>query len=340
MIKEIKHPKALIQIKDLAEGTKLIRINPIDNNLFIPKKSCKTKYSLPLIEEILRIKGPAYLCDEILREEDEEYVAGPLIQLLKTIPKVNFKGKTILDFGCGSGASTIILARRYPESSIVGLDLNKNLLNIAQRRADFYNLKNIQLICSKKKRSLPLNIPKYHFAVCNAVIEHLLPSERKVLIENIWDKLDTYGILFISKTPNRLSPIENHTTTLPFINYMPDKIAHYMANSFSKNFNSYQSWENLLKLGIRGSTIKEIFEILDEKDLFIPILIKSSNFNRNSSKQNYQMIMNLWSQSYGRSIIGNMYALTYAFMYPLFNRLTFNLFQLSLSLAIMKKEKL
>jgi hypothetical protein len=45
----------------------------------------------------------------------------------------DFRGKSILDFGCGSGASAVILARMFPESRIVGVDIEAKFILLVFR---------------------------------------------------------------------------------------------------------------------------------------------------------------------------------------------------------------
>ena len=59
----------------------------------------------------------------------------------------------------------------------------------------------------------------------NAVFEHLVPQERKKLMPDLWQRLRLGGYLVLTETPWRWFPIETHTTGLPFVNYMPDRLA-------------------------------------------------------------------------------------------------------------------
>jgi hypothetical protein len=112
--------------------------------------------------------------------------------------------------------------------------------------------------------------------VVSAVYEHLLPKERKSILKQIWSILKPCGILFLNQTPYRYFPVETHTTSgLPFINYLPDKLALYYAHHFSKRMLKNKSWEQLLKKGIRGGSVKEILNILGPQR---PILLKPSRF--------------------------------------------------------------
>jgi len=46
-----------------------------------------------------------------------------------------FQSGRIMDVGCGSGATAIVLAQEFPESGIVGMDLSEPLLRLATQTA-------------------------------------------------------------------------------------------------------------------------------------------------------------------------------------------------------------
>ena len=96
----------------------------------------------------------------------------------------------------------------------------------------------------------------------SAVYEHLLPQERPPILHKLWSILKPNGILFIFDTPYRYFPVERHTTGLPLINYLPDKIVLLIVRLFSKSVKKDESWQSLLRRGIRGGTEKEIVRLL------------------------------------------------------------------------------
>jgi len=70
----------------------------------------------------------------------------------------------------------------------------------------------------------------------------------------LWSHLKTGGILFLNQTPHRWFPVEHHTTGLPLVNYLPDGLTAVCARTFSKRMEGDETWETLLRKGIRGAT--------------------------------------------------------------------------------------
>ena len=113
---------------------------------------------------------------------------------------------------------------------------------------------------------LPPDIGEFDFVIMSAVYEHLLPSERPSVMHQLWRAVRDGGFLFINQTPNQLFPVELHTTMLPMINYVPDGLALWMARRFSKRVKPDESWEQLLRKGIRGATESEIISHLQHEN--------------------------------------------------------------------------
>ncbi len=248
-------------IEPLDGGGNLVRVGPTDGAG--PAASRRSSYPADLIRLILDLKGPGNLLDEIARDEDPLYVQACLE---KDIPAYlapeDLKGKRLLDFGCGAGASTMILARMFPDTDIVGIDLSLDALKIARSRAEFYGLSNVRFLLSPAGDALPEGLGTFDYILLSAVFEHLLPNERGVLLPKVWSLLRGGGILFLDQTPWRYFPLEGHTTRLPFINYLPDRVAHFYATRFSRRVPREQSWQSLLRRGVRGGTVGQIMKIL------------------------------------------------------------------------------
>ena len=253
-----------VRISDERDGKRLVSVSA---DVSINRKECETAYSLELIEHILRILGPAYLCDEIMKDEDPSTTRSFIRwNILTYADREDFAGRRLLDFGSGFGASSMVLARMFPQTRIVGVELlsASAKVEVARKRAEFYGVTDrVRFALSPDSDSLPADIGDFDYIVLSGVYEHLLPEERKSVVPLVWSRLRRGGTLFIFETPHRWFPIETHTTVLPFLNYLPDRLAHLAARRFSRRINPDMSWTELLRAGIRGGTTREIAAILE-----------------------------------------------------------------------------
>jgi 2-polyprenyl-3-methyl-5-hydroxy-6-metoxy-1,4-benzoquinol methylase len=262
----LDHPDGSVRVEEV-NGHNVITVEP-RAGVFSPRRNCVTSYPLDLIEHVVRVKGAAYVCDEIMRDEDPNYVQRSLQRgILSYRSEQEFVGRRVLDFGSGSGSSSLVLSRLLPGSHIVGIDLDSAAVALAQHRARFYGIENrTSFHVSPDAHSLPAEIEMFDYIVASAVYEHLLPEERCEVLPMLWSHLKQDGLLFVNQTPYRWFPVEMHTTGLPAINYLPDRLALAYARRFSRRVRSDESWEELLRRGIRGGSPGSIRRILDEDD--------------------------------------------------------------------------
>lgn len=192
----LEYKDGLVEIEEVEGNRRVINITIRDNEKKAQKFSCVTSYPVNLIQKLLDVKGPEWLCDEIARDEEESYVQEYIAKsTLRYVHENIFVRKDILDFGCGSGSSTMVLARLFPETRITGIDFVEKFLNVARLRAEHYNYKHVEFFCSPEPGNLPQEIQKqtFDFIFLNAVFEHLLPQERKDLMPMIWAYLKPGG---------------------------------------------------------------------------------------------------------------------------------------------------
>ena len=256
--------RMVARIEALADGRHHIKLD-VPPNMTGLTRACTTRYPLALINAIHATKGD-YVCDEIMREEDPQYVERSIrLDILGYLDAPGFAGKRLLDFGCGAGASLLVMSRLLPPScEIVGVELQERLLNLARLRVELLGRTNVRLSLSPSGTSVPEDLGHFDFIVLSAVYEHLLPEERRALLPLLWKRLRPGGTLFLNQTPHRWSPVETHTTGLPFINYLSDGLAYRFAKTFApaSRVRSTDDWQDLLRAGIRGATILEILDLL------------------------------------------------------------------------------
>jgi 2-polyprenyl-3-methyl-5-hydroxy-6-metoxy-1,4-benzoquinol methylase len=217
------------------------------------------RYPEELVDQIRKVKGEA-AADELARDLDPTYVELSLrYSILSYVGEDELDGGRLLDFGCGSGASTVVLARLFPSLAIVGVDLDPDFLGIAELRARHYGLSSVTFVCSSVPDRLPDDLGMFDYVMMSATYEHLLPDERTTIMRELWKVLRPGGVLFLNQAPHRWYPLEFHTTGLPLLNYLPAPLAHIAARRLSRRGGVREaSWEQLERAGIRGATTREI----------------------------------------------------------------------------------
>ena len=254
-----------VEIRPLANGQRKITLKPHDRSTVIPRASCETSLPVDVISAFLDVSFTR-LCDSLARHDDPEYVKKVLgKQLLGYFDASDFRGKRLLDFGCGSGASTLFIGALLPETEVVGVELNPASVELARRVLATRQLPNVRFLISPDPNSLPPGIGPFDFVMLSAVYEHLLPDERRRVMPLIWSSMNYGGVLFINQTPYRYFPYEHHSTRLWFINYFPDRFSHFLARNLSKanpEVNKSRDWVVHLRAGVRGATEAEILRNL------------------------------------------------------------------------------
>ncbi|MGH9513713.1 MAG: methyltransferase domain-containing protein [Terriglobales bacterium] len=239
-------------------------------DLYIPRKSCRTTFPLELIEYLAERWNFAWFCDSLSRFDPADAVAKTLRnQMFSYFAPEAFRGKRLLDFGCGDGASTLAIAAMLPETEIVGVELDSSLIETANHVRSFLKMPNVQFLCSPSGNELPKGIGDFDFVMLSAVYEHLLPEERKIVMPLLWSIMRPGSAIFINQTPYRYSPYEAHSTGLWLINYMPDRMAHFAARNLARRnheINKSPDWNVHLRGGLRGGTEKEIVRNLTRGD--------------------------------------------------------------------------
>lgn len=263
---KLEHAEGALIVEETGEGRRKVRAEPVPG-VFSPMREITTEYPVELLSRILETKGVSYVVNEIARDVDPGMVQASLLPELDAyFHEDEINGKRVLDFGCGAGASTMILARRYPEAHVTGVELADHLLDLARARLDFYQYPNVELHVSPSPTELPAGLGQFDVIIFSAVFEHLLPNERQYVMPLIWGALKPGGKLFINQTPHRYFPHEGHTTGLPLINYLPDSLTGWAARTWSDRDLENDDWSTLLRKGIRGGTEAEMVRCLGPKE--------------------------------------------------------------------------
>jgi ubiquinone/menaquinone biosynthesis C-methylase UbiE len=137
------------------------------------------------------------------------------------------KGKRTLDYGCGEGYGTAILAKNA--SSVVGVDVDPEAIEHSKNLyADFSNASFHFLESSL----LPFPDGHFEFITCFEVIEHVTNQEE--ILSELSRVLSPTGTLLIS-TPNKAeySDLNNYSNEFHVKEFYIDEFRSFLKNEFA-----------------------------------------------------------------------------------------------------------
>ena len=130
----------------------------------------------------------------------------------------------VLEVGCGSGASTVALAEQG--CRITGIDIDTISLNICGHRLNTYGLLNADITHANAVNLREMfQGSSFDLILFFAALEHMTLPERLASLQSAWDILPIGGYLCVIETPNRLWLYDDHTSALPFFDWLPDWLA-------------------------------------------------------------------------------------------------------------------
>jgi 2-polyprenyl-3-methyl-5-hydroxy-6-metoxy-1,4-benzoquinol methylase len=224
--------------------------------------SFDTHYSQETLDRTLAVKGSTWLKDEIDRSEDPNYVQAAIQLLFGRF--LSFTGKHVLDFGCGCGATAIVLARMG--ARVISVDPDGPSIHAGRLRARDSQVGDSVSFCHVRETDrLPFPDGTFDTVLCYQVLEHIPPPERVTHVQEMWRVIRPGGHLLVS-VPNRLWPIEFHTTGLWFVPYLPFALARRYA-VLRGRLSAAAIHDPLLAEGMRGVTYRELLSWLPESSV-------------------------------------------------------------------------
>jgi 2-polyprenyl-3-methyl-5-hydroxy-6-metoxy-1,4-benzoquinol methylase len=165
------------------------------------------------------------------------------------------RGSRVLEIGCGTGCSTVALAEQGAD--VVAIDIDEPSLAVAKRRCEVYELDVAFRHASAVDIGHLFRDILFQFIIFYATLEHMTHRERVLALRSAWDLLPKGGLLCIVETPNRLWYFDEHTSLLPFFNWLPDELAfEYSRYSsrpyFSDLYDNYADEQQRLHFRRRG----------------------------------------------------------------------------------------
>lgn len=164
---------------------------------------------------------------------------------------------SILEIGCGTGASTVALAEQG--AKIIAVDIDEDALEAAKVRCAAYGV-SAEIVSGNAVEVLQKR-PAVNTILFFACLEHMTHEERIESLRLAWQLLPNGGKLAVIETPNRLWYRDNHTALMPFFHWLPDDLAlEYSKLSPREVFNTLYTdksqMEHFLRRG-RGVSFHE-----------------------------------------------------------------------------------
>lgn len=108
------------------------------------------------------------------------------------------QGKTVLDIGCGSGDTSLVLAAHGAD--VLGIDLSAKAISAAQRRAKRHSFAgNLRFECQPLENYVIAAREKFDIICGHSILHHLLPVFGEFLNQS--KKLSNPGTQFVFLEP-------------------------------------------------------------------------------------------------------------------------------------------
>lgn len=267
----------------------------IDNAETILTQSLRTHY----------FSYPAYFPDPVDVYLSSEDGRGDLDQHLfdrlnnnreRVVPWIvdavgDLQGKSVLEVGCGTGATTVALAEQGAD--LLACDEHDGSLRVASDRLDCYGLSS-ELRCMDAKHVFAANSGRqFDVILFLAVLEHMTLTERLHALREAWAHTKPGGFIVVDETPNRLWYFDSHTAQEPFFMWLPDDLAIvYSAKTrrprYNKLFRADHSDDSLLfaRWG-RGVSYHDFTVALEIEPEQLPVVsCKELFFRRKTGQSN------------------------------------------------------
>lgn len=153
----------------------------------------------PRVRRVATSSKADWSASQYLKFGDERTI--PVRDLLAKVPLTS--PKVIVDLGCGPGNSTAVLAERYPDAKITGIDTSPDMLAKARSTLPDKTFEQGDLMTYKPDSSVNL-------LFSNAVFHWLAPDQRISIMERLIQNSPSGSVLALQVPDNRYEP--SHTS--------------------------------------------------------------------------------------------------------------------------------
>ncbi len=178
--------------------------------------------------------------------------------VVRQILKLGLKPKRILDFGCGSGYGTKLMATAFPNVNLVGYDISKDAIEYANENNAVNNIEFVTKLPNND------NNDGYDIIILMDMIEHMTDKTRNGVLKDLMTQNQNANTFFIS------TPLYDFTGK--------SKVNKYHINCFTKQaFKDYLGdWFKTQELWLVDWCYTRL---VSEKDLYGGVVATCQNMD-------------------------------------------------------------
>lgn len=128
-----------------------------------------------------------------------QYSTGQKIYNYFKKGELSFKGKTVLDLGCGRGGKTAFY-KAEGASNVIGIDLRSDALKIASEMTKKHGVDSVGFILGNALR-LPFKENFFDIIIMNDMVEHVPSSEMKKIFKEASRVINPDGFIILDFSP-------------------------------------------------------------------------------------------------------------------------------------------
>jgi ubiquinone/menaquinone biosynthesis C-methylase UbiE len=197
---------------------------------------------------------------------NETWVRQELIQAIQTKPR------RILDLGCGTGSTTLMLKQAFPEAEVIGLDLSPYMLVVAEQKANNAGL-DIQWRHAKAEQT-ELPAASVDLVTISLLFHETPPAIARAILQESYRLLTTGGEAIVLDGNQRLLRQTEWLTQIfeePYIqDYAVESVDAWMG---AAGFGAIQTqdvfWINQVTRGVKpiGDPPEDVVSYPDRSDV-------------------------------------------------------------------------
>ena len=218
--------------------------------LTVDGRAFRTHYSERVVRMLIARKGARRAALYFpFKEERGAHFLGPLFRYLDAKA---LTGLAVLEVGCSFGHITEYLAERPAVARIHAFDPDPAFVAMVKTKVEEMRLakvSEVRLLSNEETRRLPWADGAFDLVLAVGIVEHLPRRHRRAQVDEYYRVLAAGGHIAILDTPNRWFPLETHSVGLPFVQWLPPRLAYRYARAFRRSSYGAMPYEDFVADG-------------------------------------------------------------------------------------------